>query len=424
MFTTLRDALKVEDLRKKLLFTFFMLFAIRSGASIPIPGVDASQILAFFNQNTDGLLGMYDAFSGGAFKNMTIFALGIIPYINSSIIMNLLTIAIPALEEMQKEGQEGKKKIAKITRYATVVFAVIQASAITFGFRQYFTAYGTGEMWLAGILAVITMTAGTAFLMWCGEKITENGVGNGISLIIVINILSGLDDGIVGMWTRLTNGEWLTVLIVVVVVIVLIMFVVLIQLGERRVAVQYAKRIQGRKVYGGQSTHIPMKVNMAGVIPVIFASSLTQFPATITSFFTNNPTGWWGAVIDFLNISKPSGGIIYFLLIIGFAYFYTAITFNPYEVANNMKKNGGFIPGIRPGKPTVEYLSTILTRLVLIGAIMLGLIAMAPIIMSSLINFQFGFGGTSLIIVAGVAIETVKQLQSQLVMRHYKGFLG
>ena len=420
MFTTLRDAFKVEDLRKKLLFTFFMLFAVRSGASIPIPGVDSSSLLAFFEANSDGLLGMYDAFSGGAFKNMTIFALGIVPYINSSIIMNLLTIAIPALEEMQKEGQEGKKKIAKITRYATVIFAVIQATAISIGFRSYFVDYN----FFTVITAVITMTAGTAFLMWCGERITENGVGNGISLIIVINILSGLDDGIVNILDRLRNGEYVTVVVVLAVIVALIMFVVLIQLGERRVAVQYAKRVQGRKVYGGQSTHIPMKVNMAGVIPVIFASSLMQFPATITSFFTSNPTGWWGTVINFLKISSWSGAIIYFILIIGFAYFYTAITFNPYEVANNMKKNGGFIPGIRPGKPTVEYLSTILSRLVLIGAVMLGMIALTPIALSAIVNMRFSFGGTSLIIVAGVAIETVKQIQSQLVMRHYKGFLG
>lgn len=420
MFTTLRDAFKVEDIRRKLLFTFFMLFAVRSGAAIPIPGIDSSAILAFFDANSDGLLGMYDAFSGGAFKNMTIFALGIVPYINSSIIMNLLTIAIPALEEMQKEGTEGRKKIAKITRYATVLFALIQATAICIGFRNYFIDYSFFPV----VSAVITMTAGTAFLMWCGEKITENGVGNGISLIIVINILSGLDDGITNVWTRLSNGEYVRIAVVLAVIVILVMFVVLIQLGERRVAVQYAKRIQGRKVYGGQSTHIPMKVNMAGVIPVIFASSLMQFPSTITSFFTSSPGGWWGTVINFLNINKPAGAIIYFLLIIAFAYFYTAITFNPYDVANNMKKNGGFIPGIRPGKPTVEYLSTILTRLVLIGAIMLGLIALAPIGLSAATGMTFSFGGTSLIIVAGVAIETMKQLQSQLVMRHYKGFLG
>lgn len=396
-----------------------MIFAIRSGAAIPIPGIDSREILAYFDQNSDGLLGMFDAFSGGSFKNMTIFALGIIPYINSSIIMNLLTIAIPALEEMQKDGQEGRKKIAKITRYATIIFAVIQAVAITIGFRNYFVNY---NIWSA-IVAIVTMTAGTAFLMWCGEKITENGVGNGISLIIVVNILSGLDEGVATLITLVTNNDVVKALSLVIVFLIMMIFVVLIQLGERRVPVQYAKRIQGRKVYGGQSTHIPMKVNMAGVIPVIFASSLLQFPGIITSFVTQSPTGWWGNFISFIKISSPGGAALYFILIIAFAYFYTAITFNPYEVANNMKKNGGFIPGIRPGKPTVDYLANVLNRLVLIGAVMLGLIALAPIGLSAVTKIQMSFGGTSLIIVGGVALETVKQIQSQLVMRHYKGFL-
>jgi preprotein translocase subunit SecY len=398
-----------------------MLFAIRSGAAIPIPGIDSSGILNYFNAaGGEGLLGMFDAFSGGAFKNMTIFALGIVPYINSSIIMNLLTIAIPALEEMQKDGQEGKKKIAKITRYATVGFALIQAVAICIGFRAYFDNYS----FLSVALATITMVSGTAFLMWCGERITENGIGNGISLIIVVNILSGLDNGTISLFNRIKEGQYLSVIILLVAFIILIAFVVLIQLGERRVPVQYAKRIQGRKVYGGQSTHIPMKVNMAGVIPVIFASSLLQFPATVTSFFVANPTGTWGSILNTINLNQPVGAILYFGLIIAFAYFYTAITFNPYEVANNMKKNGGFIPGIRPGKPTVDHLSTVLTRLVFIGAVMLGLIALAPVGLAAAIKIPLNFGGTSLIIVAGVALETVKQIQSQLVMRHYKGFLG
>lgn len=420
MFKTIRDAFKVEDLRRRLVFTLLMLFAIRSGAAIPTPGIDSSSIVDYFNQNSEGLLGMFDAFSGGAFKNMTVFALGIVPYINSSIIMNLLTIAIPALEEMQKDGQEGKKKIAKITRYATVGFALIQAVAICIGFRNYFDNYN----FLSVALATITMVAGTAFLMWCGERITENGIGNGISLIIVVNILSGLDNGTTSMIDRIRDGQYINVAILLVAFIILIAFVVLIQLGERRVPVQYAKRIQGRKVYGGQSTHIPMKVNMAGVIPVIFASSLLQFPATITGFFTATPGGTWGNILNFIKISEPFGAVLYFVLIIAFAYFYTAITFNPYEVANNMKKNGGFIPGIRPGKPTVDHLSNVLTRLVFIGAVMLGLIALAPIGLSAAINIPLNFGGTSLIIVAGVALETVKQIQSQLVMRHYKGFLG
>ncbi len=419
MFQTIRDAFKVEDVRKKLIYTFFMLFAIRIGATIPIPGIDSKSIIAYFNQNSDGLLGMYDTFSGGAFKQMTIFALGIVPYINSSIIMNLLTIAIPALEEMHKDGEEGRKKIAKITRYATVGFAVIQALAISIAFRSYFFNYG----FLSVTLAVITMTAGTAFLMWVGERITENGVGNGISLIIAVNILSGLDSGAGVLFNRLRNGEYLLVVAVLVAIIILFLVVVLLQLGERRVAVQYAKRVQGRKVYGGQSTHIPLRVNMAGVIPVIFSSSLLNFPATITRFFTEQPTGWWATVLKYLSFRNPVGAILYFVLIILFAYFYTAITFNPFEVADNMKKNGGFIPGIRPGKPTVDYLSTVLSRLVFIGAVILGLLALAPIGLSIITGIRFGFGGTSLIIVAGVAIETIKQIESQLVMRHYKGFL-
>ncbi|PKM67464.1 MAG: preprotein translocase subunit SecY [Firmicutes bacterium HGW-Firmicutes-2] len=379
----------------------------RSGAAIPIPGIDSRGILEYFNNNSEGLLGMFDAFSGGAFKNMTIFALGIIPYINSSIIMNLLTIAIPALEEMQKDGEDGRKKIAKITRYATIVFAVIQATAISIGFRSYFVDY---NIWSV-IAAIVTMTAGTAFLMWCGEKITENGVGNGISLIITVNILSGLGSGALTLYELFMSNEVVKAIILLVVFFLMIVFVVLIQLGERRVPVQYAKRVQGRKVYGGQSTHIPMKVNMAGVIPVIFASSLLQFPATITSFITASPSGWWGKTLEVISISNPYGAAIYFVLIIAFAYFY-------------MKKNGGFIPGIRPGKPTVEYLSKVLSRLVLIGAVMLGIIALAPVGLTAVTKIQLNFGGTSLIIVAGVALETVKQVQSQLVMRHYKGFLG
>ncbi len=420
MFQTIRDAFKVEDVRKKLLYTFFMLFAIRVGAAIPIPGIDSKSIFEYFSQNKDGLLGMYDTFSGGAFKQMSIFALGIVPYINSSIIMNLLTIAIPALEEMHKDGAEGRKKIAKITRYATVGFAVIQGLAISIAFRSYFFNYGV----LSVLLAVITMTAGTAFLMWVGERITENGIGNGISLIIAVNILSGLDNGAGVLLTRLRAGQYVVVVGVLVAIIILFMVVVLLQLGERRIAVQYAKRVQGRKVYGGQSTHIPLKVNMAGVIPVIFASSLLSFPMTVTRFFTTQPEGWWAEVLKYLSFRNPVGAVIYFALIIVFAYFYTAITFNPFEVADNMKKNGGFIPGIRPGRPTVDYLSTVISRLVFIGAVILGLLALAPVGLSILTGIRFGFGGTSLIIVAGVAIETIKQIESQLVMRHYKGFLS
>ncbi|MBN2222301.1 MAG: preprotein translocase subunit SecY [Vallitaleaceae bacterium] len=425
MFSTLRDAFKVEDLRKKILYTLLMFVVIRIGASIPIPGINNAYLQSVFAANNLDLMGMLDAFSGGAFQNMTLFALGIIPYINSSIIMNLLTIAIPALEEMQKEGEDGRKKIAKITRYGTVVLALVQATAISISLQNIFYSFNVFTV----IIAVAAMTAGTAFLMWIGERITENGIGNGISLIITINILSRLPSGVMLVVDQIKGGKYLAVAGILVVFLAMVVVVILIQLGERRINVQYAKRVQGRKVYGGQSTHIPLKVNMAGVIPVIFASSLLQFPSIITSFFTQNPTGFWATVLKWLNYYslKDNYGvaaIVYFVLIILFAYFYTAIIFNPFEVANNLKKNGGFILGIRPGRPTVDYLTNILNRMVFIGATILGLIALAPILLSFVTKTQINFGGTSLIIVVGVAIETVKQIESQLVMRHYKGFLN
>ncbi|QUH28928.1 preprotein translocase subunit SecY [Vallitalea guaymasensis] len=422
MFRTLRDAFKIPDLRKKIIYTMLMFFAIRIGAHIRIPLINPAVVQNMFgNADEAGLLGMFDAFSGGAFKDMTLFAMGITPYITSSIIMNLLTIAIPKLEEMQKEGEEGRKKIAKITRYGTIVLALLQSVAISIGLgRSLFYDYNIFSV----IIAVTAMTAGTAFLMWVGEQITVKGVGNGISLIIFINIISRLPFGTKKLYELATAGNKLIPVIVLLIIYVLMVtFVVLIQLGERRIPVQYAKRMQGRKVYGGQSTHIPLKVNMAGVIPVIFASSLLQFPGTITQFF-GEPSGWWGSVINFLKITNISGALIYFVFILFFAYFYTSIIFNPIEVANNMKKNGGFVPGIRPGKPTVDYLSNVLNKIVLIGALALALIALLPVILSNIFDMNVTFGGTSLIIVVGVALETIKQIESQMVMRHYKGFLN
>ncbi|WP_304941994.1 preprotein translocase subunit SecY [Vallitalea guaymasensis] len=422
MFRTLRDAFKIPDLRKKIIYTMLMFFAIRIGAHIRIPLINPAVVQNMFgNADEAGLLGMFDAFSGGAFKDMTLFAMGITPYITSSIIMNLLTIAIPKLEEMQKEGEEGRKKIAKITRYGTIVLALLQSVAISIGLgRSLFYDYNIFSV----IIAVTAMTAGTAFLMWVGEQITVKGVGNGISLIIFINIISRLPFGTKKLYELATAGNKLIpVIILLIIYVLMVTFVVLIQLGERRIPVQYAKRMQGRKVYGGQSTHIPLKVNMAGVIPVIFASSLLQFPGTITQFF-GEPSGWWGSVINFLKITNISGALIYFVFILFFAYFYTSIIFNPIEVANNMKKNGGFVPGIRPGKPTVDYLSNVLNKIVLIGALALALIALLPVILSNIFDMNVTFGGTSLIIVVGVALETIKQIESQMVMRHYKGFLN
>lgn len=421
MFKTIRDAFKVPDLRSKLIFTLLMLFVIRIGAAIPIPGIDSSFLKSYFDNSE--LLGMFDAFSGGAFKNMTLFAMGIVPYINASIIMNLLTVAIPYLEELQKEGAEGRKKIAKLTRYFTVILALVQSTALSISLRNMFVDYN----FFSVLVCIFSMTAGTAFLMWVGERITENGVGNGISLIIFINIISRLPAGISALVDQIRLGNYWQVGAIVLVFFGMIMLVVLIYLGERRIRVEYAKRVQGRKQYGGQKTHIPIRVNMSGVIPVIFASSLISLPRTITGFFTTTPSGWWGTFVNATNYSQKEHWpalIVYILLIVLFAYFYTAIIFNPYEVANNMKKNGGFIPGIRPGKPTVDFMTTVLNRMVLIGALILSCIASAPILLSWIVDIQIGLGGTSLIIVAGVAIETVKQIESQLVMRHYKGFLN
>lgn len=431
MFRTLRDAFKVEDLRKRIVYTLLMFLVIRIGANVPIPGINSDALIAaiqnqFGTENT--MMGMLDAFSGGAFANMTLFALGIIPYINASIIMNLLTIAIPALEEMQKEGEEGKKKIATITRVGTVVLAVVQATATSISIQGAFYDYNLGSV----IVAIAAMTAGTAFLMWIGERITENGIGNGISLIIAINILSRLKGGVELVWNLVSTGKVdaiIKAIVILAVFLTMVIVVVLIQLGERRINVQYAKRVQGRKVYGGQSTHIPLRVNTAGVIPVIFASSLLQFPAIVTSFFNSNPDGWWGTVLNWLSYTSLElnygfAALLYVLLIIAFAYFYTAIIFNPFEVANNLKKNGGFILGIRPGRPTVDYLTNVLNRIVFIGGTILAAIALAPILLSFVADIQINFGGTSLIIVVGVALETVKQIEAQLVMRHYKGFLN
>ena len=422
MLNTLKTAFKVEDVRKRIIYTLFMFVVIRLGANVPIPGINTAALQGVFASN-EGLLSMLDAFSGGAFRNMTLFALGIIPYINSSIIMNLLTIAIPVLEEMQKEGEDGRKKIATITRYVTMVLALIQAVAITLTLH----AQGMFIQWnfFSALVSVSAMVAGTAFLMWLGERMNEKGVGNGISLIIAINILSGLPSGVQLITNLFKEGRYLSIIAILVGFLVMIVVIVLIQLGERRISVQYAKRMQGRKVYGGQSTYIPLKVNMAGVIPVIFASSLLGFPQTLAGFFTSQPTGVLATVLNFLNYySNPFGTLLYFILTVAFAYFYTAIIFNPYEVADNMKKNGGFIPGIRPGKPTMEYLTTVLNRMVFIGGVILALISILPIILRWTTQAQINFGGTSLIIVVGVALETINQIESLLITRHYKGFLN
>jgi preprotein translocase subunit SecY len=424
VLTTLKNAWKIPDLRKRILYTLAMLAIFRLGSTIPVPGIDKAILEQLFSQTDAGLFSFFNLLSGGAFGNFTIFALSITPYITSSIIMQLLTIAIPALEAMAKEGEEGRKKIAQFTRYGTVVLALIQGVAVSIGlFRQ---ALISTDFWSVTVV-VLTLTAGTAFLMWLGEQITEKGIGNGISLLIFGGIVSRIPIGIAQTFEKFRIGEVsiISLVLFAILAVLIIAGVIAIQQGTRKIPVQYAKRVVGRKMYGGHSTHIPMKVNQAGVIPVIFAISLLQFPLTLTYFFQSG--GFSNFVQKYLSPAGNPGIWIYsimnVLLIIFFTYFYTAITFNPPEVAENMKKHGGFIPGIRPGKPTAEYLQKVLTRITLAGAIFLAIIAVMPTLILKFTSLQLQFGGTSLLIVVGVALETMKQIEAQMLMRHYQGFL-
>lgn len=439
MFKTLRNAFKIKDVRMKLLFTFAMLVVIRVGSQLPIPGVDTTFFKTFFAQQNNDAFGFFNAMTGSSFTNMSVFALSITPYITSSIIMQLLTIAIPKLEEMQKDGEDGRKKIAEFTRYLTVGLALIESIAMAIGFG------GQGMLLefdvISVIIAVVTMTAGSALLMWIGERITEKGVGNGISIVLLINIVSSLPTDAQTLYTRFMSGKSVAVaavaaIIIIAIVIAIVVFVIVLQDGERRIPVQYSKKMQGRRMVGGQSSNIPLKVNTAGVIPVIFASSIMSFPVVIAQFFGSridyNSIG--GHILTGLNSSnwfKPErpaysiGMIFYIALIIVFAYFYTSITFNPQEVANNMKKSGGFIPGIRPGKPTSDYLNSILNYVVFIGACGLSVICIIPIMVSGIFNVsRLSFGGTSLIIIVSVVLETIKAIESQMLVRYYKGFLN
>lgn len=417
MLNTIRNAWKIPDLRYKMLFTLAMLAIFRLGIFISVPGMNLASLQNLVDQG--GLIGFFDVISGGAFKNFSIFAMNITPYINASIIMQLLTIAIPSLEALSKEGEEGRRKIAQYIRYLTVVLGFIQAIALSIGLKGYLVS----SDFLTVSLVALSLTAGTAFLMWLGELINEKGIGNGISLIIFAGIVSRLPDGlrkIYNLYIAKTTGL-LEIIVFAIFAIAIIMGVIFINEGQRRIPVQYAKRVVGRKMYGGQSTHIPLKVNQAGVIPVIFAMSIIAFPAQIASFF---PNSWaysffnkylaWGTVLH---------GIIYALLIIGFTYFYTAVTFNPVEVANNIKKYGGFIPGIRPGKPTSDFIMRSLNRITLVGAIFLALIAIVPVFLMNFTTIKVYFGSTSLLIVVGVAMDLIRQMEAQMVMRNYQGFL-
>ncbi len=437
MFKTLRNAFKIEEIRKKLIFTFFMLVVVRFGSQLPIPGVNRNYFAEWFAAQTGDAFNFFDAFTGGSFTSMSLFALGITPYITSSIIMQLLTIAIPKLEEMQKDGEDGRKKIQTISRYLTVALALIEGIAMTIGFgnKGLLEQANVPNM----IVVVAAMTAGSAFLMWIGEQITEHGVGNGISIVLLINIVSRIPDDFVVLYNQFINGK--TILtgvlagaVILAVVLVTVVFVIVLQDAERRIPVQYAKKMQGRKMVGGQSTNIPLKVNTAGVIPVIFASSLMSFPGVIASLLgKTGGTGIGAKILTALNQSSwcnPNqpvysiGLLLYVVLVVFFAYFYTSITFNPIEISNNMKRQGGFIPGIRPGKPTTEYLSKILNYIVFIGAIGLIIVCVIPIVFNGIFGADVSFGGTSIIIIVGVVLETLKQIESQMLVRYYKGFLN
>ena len=437
MLETFRKAFHIKDIRKKIGYTFLMLIVIRIGSQLPTPGVDSNYIQQFFAQNTGEAFNLFNAFTGGSFEQMSIFALSITPYITSSIIMQLLTIAIPKLEEMQKEGEDGRKKIVAITRYLTVVLALIETTAMAVGFGRQglLKEYN----FVNAAIVVLTLTAGSAFLMWIGERITEKGVGNGISIVLVINILSRVPSDMTTLFNQFVKGKslasgGLAVLIILAIIVAMVVFVILLQDGERRIAVQYSQKIAGRKTFGGQSTHIPLKVNTAGVIPIIFASSLMQFPIVIASFLgKGNGSGIGSEILRGMNqgnwlnpdqIKYSWGLIVYIVLTVFFAYFYTSITFNPLEIANNMKKSGGFIPGIRPGKPTVEYLTKRLNYIIFIGACGLVVVQVVPIFFNGWFGANVSFGGTSLIIIASVILETLKQIESQMLVRNYKGFLS
>lgn len=440
MIQTFTQAWRIPEMRKKLLFTLLILVIFRLGSNIPVPGVNKLLLTSMFNANEAGLLGLFDMFSGGSFSNFTIFALGVGPYITSSIIIQLLTVAIPALEELAKQGEEGKRKINRITRYTAIGLALIQAIGYTFGlFRNvliedFATVFGK-------IVIVLILVAGSCILMWLGEKINDKGIGNGVSLIIFAGIVSRIPTAITNTFKALSAGGWsflgqtaedgtktvgiLSVILFVIFALIVIVGIILVTEGTRKIPVQYAKRVVGRKMYGGQSTHIPMKVNQAGVMPVIFASSILQLPATIA--YMAPTSGFANFVGKYLTMNGNPGFWIYFVLeiifIIGFTYFYGAISVNPVEIAENMKNNGGFIPGIRPGKPTVEAITKVMNRLTIVSAIFLAIVAAMPTLLQHWTALSIGFGGTSLIIAVGVALDTSRALETQLVMRNYSGFL-
>jgi len=425
---TFRNAWKIPELRRKIVFTLFIVLLYRLGNAVPVPYVNTAALTQYFQMYQNTVLGLYNTMSGGAFSMATIFALSIQPYINASIIIQLLTIAIPALERLSKEGgEEGKKKIAAITRYSTVGIGLLQGYAYyVLMSRNSILSLGSASPVWAGIVIVMTFTAGSALVMWLGEQITEFGIGNGISIILFASIVSRFPRGVGNLIVRAMNHQlsWIATILMLIGALAMMVMIVIVNDAERRIPVQYAKRVVGRKMYGGQSTHLPMKVNMSGVLPIIFAQSIASLPATIILLAGGKQDSWFMRTFDSSTIPYA---IVYFLLILFFSYFYATIQFNPVEVANNLKKNGGFVPGYRPGKPTSEFIQKVLNKVTLFGAVYLGIIACVPIVISACSEKAaatgISLGGTSIIIVIGVALETVQALESQMLMRHYKGFL-
>lgn len=415
LFKTLKNAWRVPELRKKIIFTLWMFFFIRIGINVTVPGVVVDPTLT----QTASDLGLMDILTGGAYRDLALFALGVSPYITASIIMQLLQIAITRLEELAKEGEQGKKKINQYTRYVTLGLATLQSWATTFSAARGGRLVDD-SIWTF-LLVMVSFIAGSMLVMWIGEQITAKGVGNGMSLYIFISIIYSLPTSFISMFQ--TKSNVIIPIIVLVAFIILVGFAVFMSQGERRIAVQYAKRTAGRKVYGGQSQYIPIKVNLAGVLPIIFAMSIMNFPQIVTNFVGANPSGAWAMILNWLNWTTPVGSVIYIVLIFAFAFFYSTIAFNPMDIASNMKKGGGFVPGVRPGKPTSDYLSDVANRITLLGTIFLVILAMVPLLFNYIFDVNVAFSGTSLLIVVGVVVETLKQIESQMLMRHYKGFL-
>ena len=437
MFETVRNAFKLKEIRSRIIYTLLMLVVVRIGTQLPIPGVNGSYFSEWFSGNSGSAFGFFDAITGGSFEKMSVFALNITPYITSSIIIQLLTIAIPKLEELQKDGEEGRKKMTAITRYLTVALALMESLAMAIGFGKSGLLLEYNALNI--ITAVVTLTAGSTVIMWIGERITENGVGNGISIVLTINIISRIPQDLTLLFEQFVKGkeiafQVLNLAIIIAIIIAVTVLTVTLQGAERRIPVQYSRKVQGRKQIGGQSSYIPLKVNTAGVIPIIFAQSLFMFPLIIMQLLgKSGGNGVGGTILKMLNQSNwcdfkepiySIGLIVYIVLVIAFAYFYTSITFNPLEIADNMKKQGGFIPGIRPGKPTSEYLTKILNYIIFIGAVGLVIVAIIPIFFEGAFNASISFGGTSLLIIVGVIIETLTQIESRMLVRNYKGFLN